>query len=231
MTTPPHTDRVSPRGMRLLICAVGLAMAAAGAAATTAVAGPEFKPTGGTFTGTAGASLLQANNQTEEVLCTANTASGAISSATLAGKVIVKFTGCTSTSPTKANCSISSKNSGVAGSITTETLHGVLGTILPAKEVGFLLLPVSGKKITTLQENACTVESQVTGNVVGVIEPVGKSQTTGKLVFTGSSSKQCATDFDPTTGGLVLPGLVAFGTTASEEATESLSYSVSLEVT
>jgi hypothetical protein len=224
-------SKLLPSAVLILVGVVPIAAVAAPPAA----AGPQFNPTSGvTITGGGGSSLLQANNKTEKVLCTANTASGVISSATLAGGVVVTFTGCTSSSPTKANCSVSSKTSGgAAGAITTATLHGVLGTLLPSKVAGLLLLPATAKKWYTLLETACTTEAQVTGNLAGEIAPVGTSQSTGKLVFTtkAAGAEQGVTDFDPSTGGLVLPELVAFGTTATEEDTESLCYSPNAEVT
>jgi hypothetical protein len=184
---------------------------------------PEFKPVGGLFTGTGGASLLQWKNGTEDVHCGANTISGTVSSATLAGGVVVKFTECTSTGPTKAGCSV--------GTITTTTLHGILGTALPSPRAGLLLLPATGKIWFTLLENGCTVESSMVGNVAGLIEPTRISQTTGKLIFNVVGGRQEVADFDPTTGGLVTPGLTLFGSSASLAATESLTYSVALEVT
>jgi hypothetical protein len=213
------------------VLALGLVVASA------AFAGPQFNPTSGvTLSGTGGAGLLQGNNKTEKVLCSANTASGVISSATLAGGVVVKFTGCESTGPTKANCSVSSKTAGgAAGQVTTETLHGVLGTILPSGKAGLLLLPsaAGSKKFLTLLANKCTIEAQITGNIAGEIEPLGHSQSTGKLIFTtkAAGTEQEVMDFDPSTGGLVLTELVAFGTTATEETTESLKFSPNLEVT
>jgi hypothetical protein len=206
-------------------------------AVSAAFAGPQFNPTSGvTLSGSGGTGLLKANNGAETVLCTANSASGVISSATLAGGVVVKFTGCTSTSTEKANCSVSSKTAGgAAGTITTETLHGVLGTILPGGTAGLLLLPsaAGSKKFLTLLANKCTIEAQITGNVAGVIEPLGHSQSTGKLIFTtkAAGTEQAVMNFDPSTGGAVLPQLIAFGTNATEETTENLKFSPNLEVT
>jgi hypothetical protein len=200
-------------------------------AASAAFAAPNFTPVGGTFTGSAGLGVLEANNGAEKVDCTANTTSGTISSATLAGGVVVKFTGCTSSSGTKSNCSVSSKNSGTAGAVTTETLHGVLGTISSGSKAGLLLLPVSGKRFVTLLVNACTVETAVTGNITGEISPVGTSQKTGKLVFTGSKGAQGITEIELSTGGKAKSELNAFGTAASENTSEALAFSANLEVT
>jgi hypothetical protein len=233
-----EAGRLNGRSPRKIVAFLGCAIIAtlsAGLAASIALAGPQFNPTSGvTIAGSGGASLFQANNGTEKVLCTANTSSGVISSATLAGGFVVKLTGCTSASPTKANCSVSSKTSGgAAGSITTETLHGVLGTILPSGRAGLLLLPTTGKKWYTLQENACTVEAAATGNLAGEYEPLGSSQKTGKLVFTtkAGGAEQAVTDFDPSTGGLVVPGFVSFGTTGIWHLLLLWIFSAFLEVT
>jgi hypothetical protein len=236
MDTGTGARRCSGRSQRkiatLVACGITAALSAGPAAA---FAGPQFNPASGvTLSGTGGASLFRFDNQTEEVRCTANTASGVVSSATLAGGVVIKFTGCTSSSPTKADCSVSSKTSGgPAGTITTATLHGVLGTILPSRVAGLLLLPATSKKWYTLLGNECTVEAQTTGNVAGVYEPLGHSQSTGKLIFTtkAAGAEQEVRDFDPSTGGLVVPEFVSFGATGTWELTESLTYSPNLEVT
>src|ERR1700722_18006281 len=73
------------------------------ALASTALAEPEFKPTGGTFTGSStGNNVLTAGNNV--ITCTNNTTSGTISSAALAGGITVNFTGCKSKKGEGALC-------------------------------------------------------------------------------------------------------------------------------
>jgi hypothetical protein len=213
--------------MLVAVMAVSLAVASA------AFAEPEFKPTGGTFTGVGlGSNVLTAGGNV--ITCTANSTKGTISSATLAGGVVVTFTGCASSGSGGSGCAASSTGA-AAGTIATTTLHGVLGLILPkgtGTGVGLLLLPVANKKFVTINGNTCTVETTVTGNVAGEVIPVGHSQATGKLLFQAASSGggESIKSFDPTTGGTVTPEIEAFGLAASQQTTEDLTFSAAVEV-
>jgi hypothetical protein len=212
--------------MLVAVMAVSLAVASA------AFAEPEFKPTGGTFTGVGlGTNTLAAGGNT--ISCTANSTKGTISSATLAGGVVVTFTGCKSTGSGGSNCTAKSVGA-VEGTIATSTLHGVLGLILAkgtGTGVGLLLLPVANKKFVVIAGNTCTVETTVTGNVAGEVSPVGKSQTTGKLSFAaGASGGESVKSIDLSTGGTVTPEIEAFGAIASQTTSEDLTFSVAVEV-
>jgi hypothetical protein len=208
-----------------IVCALALVP-------TAASAEPEFKPTGGTFTGSSGGSnkLAAGGN---EIACATNSTKGTISSATLIGGVTITFTGCKSTGTGGTNCTVKSTGA-AAGTIATNTLHGVLGLILPkgtGTGIGLLLLPVVNKKIVTVESNKCTVETAVAGNFAGEVCPVGTSQTTGKLVFAAGEKGESIKDFDLSTGGLVKPELEAYGAIASQTTEESLTYSAALEIT
>lgn len=200
--------------------------------ASAAFAEPEFKPTGGTFTGAGlGSNTLAAGGNT--IVCTANTSKGTISSATLAGGVTVTFTGCKSSGSKVSNCT--AKSAGAAeGTIVTNTLHGVLGLISPkgsGSGVGLDLLPVANGKFVKIEANGCTVETTVTGSVAGEVIPVGHSQTTGKLVFQASAEKgESIKTLELTTGGTAKPEIEAFGAIASQATTEDLTFSAALEV-
>jgi hypothetical protein len=200
--------------------------------ASAAFAEPEFKPASGTFKGTSGAGTLEAAK--EKIKCTADTSTGVISSATLVGGVTVDFTGCKSINSKGEECTASSVGSSTAGLLLTKTLHGVLGLILPkgtGSGVGLLLLPVENKKFVEVAENACSVATTVSGNLVGEVTPVGKSQTTGKLIFKkGAVEGESVKSFDPSTGGTVTPKLEAFGKEAGEETEESITWSAAVEV-
>jgi hypothetical protein len=231
---PDDEKKTALRITRLAGVAAASALALALVTTATALAEPEFKPTGGTFTGSGlGADTFAFGGST--ISCTTNTAKGTISSATLAGGVIVTFTGCKSTGSSGSNCTI--KSVGAAeGTLATNTLHGVLGLILPkgmGTGVGLLLLPVANKKFWTLAANTCTVETTMTGNIAGEVSPVGKSQTTGKLAFVASSSGggESVKDFDLSSGGLVRPELELFGALGSVTATEDVTFSAAVEVT
>jgi hypothetical protein len=182
------------------------------------------------LTATTGATTLLANGGTETVTCSSGTGSGEVAAAKEIGQLVLHFTGCTSSGATKSGCSVKSIGATAEGLISTQTLRGLLGLVLPGSTVGLLLLPSSGKKVTALAGNGCTVETTVTGSVAGELSPVGRSQTTGKLVLSTTGGKQNITDID-IEGGLVKPELVAFATTASETASYAISYATAIEVT
>ncbi|MGD1056101.1 MAG: hypothetical protein ABR992_01670, partial [Solirubrobacteraceae bacterium] len=104
-------------------------------AASAAMAGaPEFKPTGASITGTSGTAILSANSGAETVTCEKDSTTGTVSSATLAGNILVHFLGCTSTGTGGSNCAVNSPGGG-EGLILTNTLHGILGLVLPSKTI------------------------------------------------------------------------------------------------
>jgi hypothetical protein len=204
--------------------------------ASAAFAGPEFKPTGSTFTGTSGTSVLEAAGGGEKVTCESDASSGTITSSTLAGGVVVHFLGCSGATVAGEKCTVKSTNTTVAGLILTNTLHGVLGLVLPkpasGSDAALVLLPVSGKVFVTLVGSGkCVETTKVSGSVAGLAEPVGTSSKTGKLVFGVTSGVQNIKDVDLTTGGLVAPELTAFSTTATESTSESVTYVTATEVT
>jgi len=210
-------------------------MAVSLAVASSAFAEPEFKPVGGTFTGTSGTSKLVAGSNS--ITCTTDTSKGTISSATLAGGVTVDFSGCKSTGSGGSNCTVKSTNTSNAGLILTNTLHGILGLSLTSGAstgVALLLLPsaAGSKEFVKIESNKCTTTTTaVEGSVAGAVTPVGKSQITGKLTFLPGTEGESIKTFDPSTGGKVSPELEAFGIEASEETTEALTFSAALEVT
>jgi hypothetical protein len=215
--------------MLVAVMALGLV------AATTAFAEPEFHPVGAKFTGVGlGLDRLAVVGNTIE--CEGNTTSGTISSATLVGGVVVTFTGCKSSSVTgEKNCTAKSALPlGTAGTIITNTLHGVLGLILPkgtGTGVGLLLLPATGKKFVVIESNKCTIETSVAGNVAGEARPIGGGLVlNGQLFFQAGEKGESIKDFDLSTGGLVNPGLEWFGAIASQETTEDLDFSPPVEV-
>jgi hypothetical protein len=203
--------------------------------ASVASAAPVFTPTGATLTGTSGVSVLEAAG--ERVTCEKDTTAGAVvTSATLIGGIVVHFLGCSAKTATKEECTVKSTNTTEPGLILTTTLHGVLGLILPkptsGSDVALVLLPISGATFVALVGSGkCVETTKVQGSVAGTLEPVGVSQTTGKLTLVGSGGKESITDVDLSTGGLVAPELKAFGSSASEETTENYTLSKATEVT
>jgi hypothetical protein len=187
----------------------------------------------GTLAATSGTDALDGGGET--VACEKDVASGVISSTTLIEGIVVHFLGCSAKTAASESCTVKSTNQSTSGLILTNTLHGVLGLILPkpssGSDVALVLLPISGKVFTTLVGSGkCVETTKVSGDVAGLFEPVGVVTTTGKLIFSETGGKQNITDVDLSTGGLVAPELTAFSATATEETTESLTFNPEIEV-
>jgi hypothetical protein len=146
----------------------------------------------------------------------------------------VHYLGCESLStPTSTvKCQVNSKGS-TGGLILTNTLHAILGLILPSKRTGALFLPQSGATLVELEQSLpCTVATKITGNVVGELAPIGVDQVTGKTSFTLTAGVASVKDFDLTHGlGLVKPELNAFGEPAALSQTVETETSVATEIT
>jgi hypothetical protein len=204
------------------------------AVTSVALAAPLFTPTGATFTSTSGTSILAAGSG-EELTCESDVSNGTVTSSTLAGNIVVHFLGCAGNTAAGEKCTVKSTNTTAAGLILTNTLHGVLGLILPkpasGSDIALVLLPSSGKVFTTLAGSGkCFETTKVSGLIAGLMEPVGSLRKTGKLVFGVTGGAQNIKDVDLSTGGLVAPELTAFSTQVTEETTESLTYSAATEV-
>ena len=208
-------------------------------AASAAFAEPLFTPVSGqTLTATSGTVTFVANAGLNTVECAKSvTLGGKVDSPTLVGGIVVHFLECTAKESPNKECSAKSKGAPAGNLILWETLHGVLGLILPKLTghtgVGLLLLPASGKTFVTLS-TPCTspATSAVSGNVVGEAEPVGHSQTTGKLRFgSGSNGSASVKDFELSTGGTLKPKLEAYTSEAGEVVESSVTFGTPTEVT
>jgi hypothetical protein len=149
------------------------------------------------------------------------------------GKVVVEFTGCKSSGSGGSGCTVKSLGSAPAGTVDTNTLKGELGTVKTTEAASGVALELKGESsstFTTLEKNSCTKESAVTGAIAGEASPIGKSQTTGKLIFTVNSSKQ-AIKVVNLLSGEVEPELKAFTTTATEATSDAVTYTTAVEVT
>jgi hypothetical protein len=203
-------------------------LAVSAVVASTASALPLFEggAVGLKFSTVSGTSKLVGDNGAETVTCATAQSSGEITGSMEVGNVIVHYLTCTSTGATEKGCAIKSKSSPQEGLIQTNTLHGVLGLILPSGETGLLLLPHSGKVFVELLPNACTKETKVTGTVVGLISPLRVKQTTGLLTFPAAPIREI--DILP---GLKEAELVAYTSTASYEQTNEITWDGPVEVT
>jgi hypothetical protein len=227
ITVTRPTRSISRLAGRTFVIVLMLSLATASAA----LAEPLFLPVGATFTGTGGVEITNVFGANIE--CEADTSSGEIRSATLVGGVKIDFTGCKALTSQDEECTVKSVGASTEGLILTNTLHGVLGLILPkgtGTGVGLLLLPATGKRFYTITATKCNEEQVITGNVAGEVKPVDVHTLKGTLVFQGKGGVASIKDFDLSTGGLVRPELEAFGRTISIERIETITYSAPVEV-
>jgi hypothetical protein len=187
-----------------------------------------------------GESVLVANGL--EAACEKNVATGEVSNALLIGNILIHYLGCRWRKGENGNngC-LANSTEQTGGLLLTNTLHAILGLILPSRQTGLLFLPSSGKTFVTFLKSeaptegtgtSCSVETAVTGNVAGAIEPALSFQTTFKILIGLSVGLPTSKDFDLTHGlGLVVPKLVAFGATGGLQQTESAELSAAIEIT
>jgi hypothetical protein len=214
--------------MLAAILAVGLVVV------SVASAEPEFKPTGSTVTGVNESPAVLTGNG-EEVVCAKNVQSGGVvTSATLVGGIIVHFLECTAKTVAGESCPAMSPGAPLENLILTNTLHGVLGLILPKPESGsnvaLILLPASGSTFVKIL-GKCIIETAVSGQVAGVASPIGTLTTKGLLTLAAPGGVQAIKEVDLSTGGLVKPKLTAFSATGSEAVIEGLTFGTATEIT
>jgi hypothetical protein len=210
------------------ILAIGLAVA------SVASAEPEFKPTGSTVTGISESTFVFAGGG-ETLTCAKNVQSGGVvTSATLVGGIIVHFLECTGKTSTGSTCPVMSPGAPLENLILTNTLHGVLGLILPkptsGSGVALVFLPSSGSTFTKLL-GKCITETGVSGQIAGVVEPIGSLVTKGTLKFETTGGVQNIKEVDLSTGGLVKPKLTSFSATASVAVIEAGTFGTATEIT
>jgi hypothetical protein len=221
----------------------GLAIVAVLAVGLTAVSSasaiplPLFAPANGQLvSSTSGTSTLSAGANV--ITCPSSVFHGFVLSSLLIGNAQIHYLGCTAVGTSGSGCPVNSVGATEEGLILTQTIHGILGLILPSGEIGVLFLPTSAKVFVKLAESTskttakCTPTTTVEGSVVGLIEPVGKSSKTGKLIFAVSNKKQAIKSIDLTHNlGNVEPELLAFSVTSQYEQTNLVEFAEATEVT
>jgi hypothetical protein len=192
----------------VLVAVVAMSLGSVSVAVAT---GPLFLTSGKpTFIGVSGTSRWNMPALDAEVTCTKSTATGEISSTTLAAGIAVHFLECEAFERTE-KCPVMSTGAPSESLIPTVTLHGVLGLVLPrpaaGSDMGLLLLPNTGKKLFTLLAS-CLFGGEaatVTGSVAGLVEPVGRSVLAGTLAFAETGGLQNIRDIDLTNGPFSSP--------------------------
>jgi hypothetical protein len=203
-----------------------------GIAASALAVEPVFNPTKKqTLTATSAiASILSTGGQ--ELLCESNNVvGGKVENALELNSVVIHYLNCSwKKGEEESGCMASSKDATV-GLILSNTLHAILGTILPQRLVGLLFLPEPGSVWFTLaasekNNKKCNAESAVTGSVIAQILPVAKLQKTSTISFGPLM------DIDLThVLGLAKAKLTAFSENATLLQVESVTFSEETEVT
>jgi hypothetical protein len=169
--------------------------------------GPEFNPvpTAKKFTGSGGESRWAWSGGVT-IACSAGSTTGEIAGPRTIGHVIIVFTGCKSSDSGHSNCPINTVGA-KAEEIVTQSLAGELGTATTSKEVGLRLKAETGTKwFTTIGTECGSPEAQWTGSLAGVVSPIGKKQTTGKLHFVSPNISEFTLD----SGTIEKPRLSSF---------------------
>jgi hypothetical protein len=226
--------RLHSRGVLLTIVAV-VAMSVVTAASASAAL-PEFKPVPAKkkFTSTSGTVTWTFNGGTETMTCTKSSAAGELTGAKTLGKLVVKFTGCTSTGTGKSGCATRSKNATNEGEIVTNALGGELGTVSTKEAtsgVGLLLKPETGSTWTETVANECLHEGKLTGSLAAEVATIGKKQVTNKLVIGTSGFGQKIREITLDSGKLAEPELAMWAARITVAGTEEVTFEEALEVT
>jgi hypothetical protein len=214
----------------------GIALAAVlvlslGAVAAASAMEPLFSERGISITGDSHLTVLIAG--TNIIDCLESHFTGEITTIHLIEHEVIHYLGCTSTGAGGANCPVNSVGA-AEGLILTNPLHGLLGLILPNDKIGILFSSVSPPGttlITTLAKNVCTAQTPITGNVAGLIEPVGVLTLTGNILFyPGGILHIDLAESDSLKAGLLHPSLLVFGTSATLTQLQLLTYNRRVEV-
>jgi hypothetical protein len=223
------------RLVNLTVLSVVAVTLLAAASASAASRNPLFTPVSQqTVRGEGGASVLEFSGLT--VACESNhMSSGNVSSSLLIGGIVLHYLGCKYTKGEKeSGCPANSTNTSESGLILTNTLHAILGILLPSGETGVVFLPQGGSEFVTFAAaekggKSCGIKMPITGSVVGAVTPTGKSVTNGTVKITEKEIQE----FDLTHGlGLVKAKLIAFGGEAAIlKQTDSIVFGVATEVT
>jgi hypothetical protein len=197
------------------------------------VAGPRFTPLEGKYpvstTGSGGSVALETAS-TKPISCTSSTTTGSITGPRKVGSVTITFSGCHSNEG--SGCTVKGGGAGT-GKITTNTLDGELGLATQSTlAIALLLLPTSGTEFVKI-EGSCLLASPtaVNGSVAGEINPINRSESSAKLIFSGSGGKPTITSVK-VLSTTVKPSLKAFSLLeASENASAALTFAEAVRVT
>jgi hypothetical protein len=176
-----------------------------------------FNPSGPlSFAITSGPGTLEASTG-ERIACPTDLGSGRITGLQTFLALVI-FHGCIGHTSGGSECKAHSP--GQPEGLIHIQINGELGTIKGGTGVGALLTTDLGSNFVTI-EGSCLITAAVSGTAAGEITPVGTSQTTGKLVVTGSAGKSGITEIT-VLGTVTKPKLTAFGglVEASESTTD-----------
>jgi hypothetical protein len=212
--------------MLMAVLAVGLMAASAASAATSYLF--SSSSIGSIALGLSLAGTLKSGEK-DFIVCADDKSEAKIANVHLLGPFDITFSGCKSTSNGgETYCTAKSTNTSAEGVILTETVHALLGTVLPSELAGLLVLPTASRKFVTIAENACTIRTSVEGSTAGLLfaNQIGHSVSESLVNFIPND----ITKID-TLNGVVEPELTAFGLTSTLQTLEHIAWDGPCEVT
>jgi hypothetical protein len=207
----------------------------AAASASAASRNPLFTPVSQqTVRGEGGAITLSAGALV--IACESNhVISGNVNNSLLIGGIVLHYLGCKYTKGEhESGCPANSTNTTGEGLILTDTLHAILGILLPSSETGILFLPQTSGSFFTLppaQKNgeSCGPAASVSGSIAASITPIEKSQVNGTVKVTHKEIQEV--DLTHGLGPVKAKLIWFFGEAAILEQTDSIVFGVATEVT
>jgi hypothetical protein len=208
------------------VSATGLMVASAASAATSYLF--SSSSIGSIALGLSLAGTLKSGEK-DFIVCANDKSEAKIASVHLLGPFDITFSGCKSSSNGgETYCTLKSTNVTTEGVILTETVHALLGTVLPSELAGLLVLPTASRKFFTFAENACTIRASVEGSIAGLLfaSQIGHSVSESLVNFIPND----ITKID-TLNGVVEPELTSFGLTSTLATLEHIAWDGPCEVT
>jgi hypothetical protein len=169
-------------------------------------------------------------NASVKVVCSSSLGEGEASTEAV-GKMSIIFNSCEGEKGSEA-CTVKSVGAKSEGEVVTKTLKGALGNVAPAEalsEVGLLVEPETGKKITELTAKCLGTATALEGRLAGEVSPVDASSSIVEVEFAGTSTKAAIQAITVKTAKVV-PKLELGGKEALEQTYLELEFAGKIEV-
>jgi hypothetical protein len=169
------------------------------------------------------------------IKCESDATKGEISGPKTVGKVVVTFKKCRGIKGSE-ECPVKSVGAVGPEEIVTNELSGELGTVAaaeaPDSETGLDFRPTTGTVFVKLigTPTTCIPETNVTGSVIGEVEPVKIMDTTGELIYSVVGTKKTKQGIQKI-GAEAKDTLTSFGVEVGLESEGAVTFAEDIEVT